>query len=234
MHNEIYKFINDLEKNFPSDEIKISHFKKEPVPFSIIDNFLPKELFDHILIDIEKITEDYYIEFSREYKAKRNEARNFFQAPLLQTLSNGFNSSLFIYWLEKITCIEKLIPDPHLRGGGLNRVLANERLGLHTDFNWNDQLQLNRKVNLILYLTPNWKSEWNGDLELWDKEAKTCLQKIQPKSNRLVFWNYEPWLVHGFSEPLKNPDNISRDSLAHFYYTSNATWEHTPSRSKFL
>jgi Rps23 Pro-64 3,4-dihydroxylase Tpa1-like proline 4-hydroxylase len=234
MHDKIYKFINDIENLFPAENLKIQHHSQQPTPFTVIDNFLPQEVFLAIVEDIKNISEDYYMTFSKEYKASRKEARNFVQAPLLQTLSNSLNSNLFINWLEKITDIKKLIPDPHLRGGGLNRVLSHDKLGLHTDFNWNDQLQLNRKVNIILYLTPNWKNEWNGALEIWNKDATKCLHQIEPIGNRLVFWNYEPWLVHGFTQPLNCPTNVSRDSLAHFYYTSNSTWEHEPSRSKFL
>lgn len=234
MHNEIYNFFDSIEDKFPIESLMNRHISNNPVPFTIIDNFLPNDIFSCVVEDIKNITEDYYTTFISDEKAKRKESRNFVQAPFIQTLSNSFNSGIFISWLEKITSIEKLIPDPYLRGGGLNRVSSGERLGLHTDFNWNDQLQLNRKVNLLLYLNTSWKEEWNGDLELWDKDNTECVYKIKPIGNRLIFWNYEPWLIHGFTGKLECPIDISRDSLAHFYYTSNSTWEYNPSRSKFL
>jgi Rps23 Pro-64 3,4-dihydroxylase Tpa1-like proline 4-hydroxylase len=200
------------------------------VPYTIIDNFLPADIFDAVVNDIDNISN--YTVFSND-TSYRKECRNFVEAPILQTLSNGLQSSNVVKWLEAITGIEKLIPDPHLRGGGLSRVSSGNKLGLHTDFNWNDQIQLNRKVNLILYLTPNWQSEWDGDLEFWNFENTECLVKIKPKANRLAIWNYDPRLVHGLSNTLSMPTDIYRDNLIHFYYTSNATWEVDPKRSQF-
>jgi hypothetical protein len=232
MHDLIYKFFDNLENNFPVSDYK-DHSSKNPVPYTIIDNFLSEEIYNEILKDIDRIAQNNFTTFENS-NSRRLECRDFKTSYLIKTLSNCFQSSKFIYWIEQISGINKLIPDPHLRGAGFARVLSGEKLGLHTDFNWNDQLSLNRKVNLILYLTPNWQKDWNGDLEFWNKDGSECQVKIEPKQNRLVFWNYETWLIHGHSETLKTPENIGRDSLISFYYSSNATWEEAPRRSKFL
>lgn len=232
MHDQIYKFISEIETVHPSKQLREIHFENQPVPLTIIDNFLPTHIFDSVVADIDNIPKDTYTTFFNDVSS-RQECRDFLKSPVLQSLVHSFNSSKFLYWLENITVIEKLIPDPHLRGGGLARISSGSLLKLHTDFNWNDQISLNRKVNLILYLTPNWKSEWNGDLELWNKDNTECVKKIEPLGNRLVVWNYETWLVHGNSQTLETPEGITRDNLIHFYYTSNATWEEDPQRSKF-
>lgn len=231
MHTKIYDFISSVENNYPSEQLNKKHFEGAPVPYTVIDNFLPEDIYQSIVADINNISN--YTVFANTSSSRR-ECRDFKEAPLLQSLSHGFNSSKFLYWIEKITGIEKLIPDPHLRGGGLSRISSGDKLGLHTDFNWNDQLSVNRKVNLILYLTPNWQSDWDGDLELWNKENTECTTSIEPRGNRLALWNYETWLVHGNSKMLNTPADVSRDNLIHFYYTSNATWEETPRRSKFV
>lgn len=232
MHRRIYEYLSNIDNAYLTESLRKEHSKQLPVPYTIIDNFLPSEIFKAVVEDIKNISDERYTVFSNQ-TSYRTECRNFVEAPLLQTLSNSFQSSPVIQWLEKVTGTEKLIPDPHLRGGGLARVPTGNKLALHTDFNWNDQLMLNRKVNLILYLTPEWKSEWNGDLELWDLDKKECSVKIEPKPNRLAFWNYDPRLVHGLSKTLTMPDGVSRDNLIHFYYTSNATWEVDPKRSQF-
>lgn len=230
MHSNIYKFLSEIDNTYSSASLKENHGLRHPVPYTIIDNFLPQDIFDAVVADAKNITN--YTVFSNN-TSYRQESRNFTEAPLLQTLSNSFHSSEIIHWLENISGIEKLIPDPHLRGGGFTRVPTDNTLALHTDFNWNDQLMLNRKVNLIFYLTPDWQPEWNGDLELWDFNKTECLVKIEPKANRLAFWNYDPRLIHGMSNILTMPEGVTRDSLIHFYYTSNATWEVDPKRSQF-
>lgn len=231
MHDKIYKFFNDIENIFPCEKYN-NHASTIPVPYTIIDDFLPTDIYDQILLEIENIDKDSLTTFENKL-SRRKECRNFTNVPLIQTLSNSFQTSKFIYWLEQITDTKKLIPDPHLRGAGFARVLSGEKLGLHTDFNWNDQLSLNRKVNLILYTNKEWYSEWNGNLEFWNKEGNELLADIEPKGNRLVFWNYEPWLIHGHSKIMNTPLHVGRDSLIQFYYTSNATWEVTPERSNF-
>lgn len=233
MHKAIYEFIDNINLTYVSTELNKHHTSAIPVPYTIIDNFLPVDIFNKIVEDVNNIPLEKYTVFEAGENF-RKECRNFVDAPLLQTLSNSLQSSKFIYWLESVTGIGKLIPDPHLRGGGLARIPTGNKIGLHTDFNWNDQLQVNRKVNLILYLTPDWQTSWAGDLELWNKENTECITTIEPKANRLVFWNYETWLVHGHSNKLATPEGISRDNLIHFYYTSNATWEEDPRRSKFV
>lgn len=232
MHRKINNFLSDIHNIYSVESLKSLHRYKVPVPYTIIDNFLPEEIFNEIVNDIKNISDNYYTVFSND-TSYRKECRNFVEAPLLQSLSHGFHSSNFIKWIESISSVEKLIPDPHLRGAGLARVPTNNTLGLHTDFNWNDQLQLNRKVNLILYLTPDWKPEWHGDLEFWNFDNTECVAKIEPKANRLAFWNYDHRLIHGLSNELKMPDGVTRDNLIHFYYTSNSTWEVDPKRSQF-
>lgn len=232
MYRQIQQFISNIATAHPVDNLKHQHCYKTPVPYTIIDNFLPQSIFEAVVNDIKNIPEESYTVFSNN-TSYRKECRNFYHASLLQTLSDSFHSSKFINWIQQISGIDKLIPDPHLRGGGLARISSGDKLDLHTDFNWNDQLQLNRKVNSILYLTPNWQPEWDGNLELWNREKSECVVKIEPKENRFIFWNYEPWLIHGCPQILKTPNNITRDNLIHFYYTSNATWEVDPKRSQF-
>lgn len=232
MHEHIYKFFQDLNTTYDPETISAEYAKGEPTPFYMIDNFLPPWLYNTIINSFDDIPEERYKIFANQY-SERRECRNFAEAPLLQTLANSFNSKLFVDWLEVCTGTESLVPDPHFLGGGFCRSSRNTSLGLHTDFNWNNGLKLNRQKNAILYLNKDWKEEWNGHLEFWNNERTECVKKIAPKPNRLIFWDYGYDLVHGHPEPIECPQAITRDSLILFYYTSNATYEHDPRRSQF-
>ena len=226
MHNKIYNFFNNF-----SDTIKPTHLAS-PVPIWIIDDFLPTDVYNTAIKEINNITADNWSTFENA-SSSRLECRNLTQAPLLETITNSFNSSKLINWIQELTSVSGLLPDPHLRGGGLCRIQSGSKLDLHTDFNWNDQIRLNRKVNLILYLNETWDTAWGGNLEFWNNDKSSCIQSIKPAPNRLAVWIYDTALVHGFPEPLKTPDTVSRDNLILFYYTSNATWENSPRRSQF-
>jgi Rps23 Pro-64 3,4-dihydroxylase Tpa1-like proline 4-hydroxylase len=232
MHAEIYKFFNDIDHMYDPQKLKESHFTGDPVPYTIIDNFLPREIFETIVAEIDDISEDIWTVFENT-TSSRKEARNFVTAPHIQTLSNSMQSASFLKWIEELTNVEKLIPDPYLRGGGITRVTTGNRLGLHTDFNWNEQLRLTRRVNLIIYLNPTWQEDWGGELEFWDFDRTKCITTIFPKPNRLAIWNYDNRLLHGHPNPLTCPLEVARQNLIQFYYNSNATHETPPHRSTF-
>lgn len=226
MHNKVYSFFNKI-----SDK-QLDYYYTDPARIWIYDNFLPQEVFEVVTNEIPNITN--WTDFSNEDSySRRKECRNFTESPMLESIANSLNSFKTVNWIESITNEEGLIPDPHFLGGGLCSVSSQSKLDLHTDFNWNNRLKLNRKVNLILYLNNKWNSDWGGSLEFWDDNKTACVQKIISKPNRLVLWIYDVKLIHGFPEPLNSPENIARNNLIHFYYTSNATWDNDPRRSNF-
>lgn len=93
---------------------------------------------------------------------------------------------------------------------------------MHTDFNnYNDDKNgsLDRRVNILIYLNPNWKEEYGGELYLANKE-KEITHKILPIGNRCVIFSTTNKSLHGHPVPLQcNVD--TRDSLALYYYTKN-------------
>jgi len=81
--------------------------------------------------------------------------------------------------------------------------------------------KLDRRINLLVYMNPDWKEEYNGMLSLCDKEKGICVKKILPILNRCVIFNTSNKSIHGHPEPLTVPDNIYRQSIAVYYYTKN-------------
>lgn len=232
-HNNIYKFFNELDVNFNIEELRLQYFQGTPVHYLIIDNFLPEEIFHSVTFEIDFLQPDQWTVFSNE-KSYRKECRNLSEAARLQSMAYSFQGSLFLNWIEKITDHEKLIADPHMRGGGICRVSSGHSLGLHNDFNWNEQIRLTRRLNLILYMNTEWDESWGGDLEFWNFERTECVAKISPTPNRLVIWDYDERLIHGHPTPLTCPEDIHRQNFIQFYYSSNATHETPPHRSQFL
>lgn len=129
------------------------------------------------------------------------------------------NGPEFLKFLEDITSIKHLIPDPYLEGGGFHSIGVGGFLKIHADFNWHAKLKLHRRINVLFYLNSEWKSEWGGDLELWDSNMKCCIKRIEPIINRMVIFNTTDNSFHGHPDPLKCPENIERKSIALYYYT---------------
>jgi Rps23 Pro-64 3,4-dihydroxylase Tpa1-like proline 4-hydroxylase len=138
----------------------------------------------------------------------------------LRPLVHELNSGPFLRYLERLTSIEGLLPDAHLTGGGLHQSLPGAVLRVHADFNKLPGFGLDRRLNLLLYLNPRWQPEWGGDLELWDRDMRECVQRIAPVANRCVVFSTTRESYHGVPDPLRCPEGVTRRSLALYYYSN--------------
>jgi hypothetical protein len=119
-----------------------------------------------------------------------------------------------------LTGISGLIPDPYLEGGGLHQIERDGFLKVHADFNVHAKLRLDRRLNFILYLNQDWREEYNGHLELWDRGMTRCVRKVLPVCNRAVVFVTTDWSFHGHPEKLACPPGRTRKSVALYYYTN--------------
>ncbi len=131
-----------------------------------------------------------------------------------------FNQEKFLSFLESISDIEGLMGDASFEGGGLHETLRGGKLGIHTDFRIHKRLKLIRELNVIIYLNKEWTPEWGGQLELWSRDGKTKCSSVEPIFNRCVIFRTSNDSWHGHPHPLKCPDDVTRRSLALYYYRS--------------
>ena len=129
------------------------------------------------------------------------------------------SSPLFLAWLMAVTGERALLPDPYLGGGGIHQIAAGGFLKVHADFNWSEQLQLYRRLNLLLYLNPDWQPQWGGALELWNADMSACAETILPDNNTMVIFTTDDRSFHGHPHSLACPGKVLRDSIALYYYS---------------
>jgi len=132
----------------------------------------------------------------------------------------ALNSSAFLQFLERLTGIKGLVPDPHLWGGGLHQILPGGKLAVHADFNNYPHFKLDRRLNVLVYLNRDWREEWGGHLELWDRDMARCEQRILPLFNRMVCFSTTDTSFHGHPDELRCPPDRTRRSLALYYYSN--------------
>ena len=211
----------DAAKNY-GEALSGDYCFAEPFPHIVIDNFLPADLIEKILnnFPVEKLQNDVMFESGYAGLHKRQvmpaDCNGF-----IREVFGFFNSASIIQFLESLTTIPALIPDPHFIGGGFHETSKGGKLGMHADFRINDKLHLNRRINAIIYLNKNWKDEYGGHLELWDKKMQGKVHSIAPVFNRCVIFNTDADSFHGHPDPLTTPENITRKSIALYYYTAS-------------
>jgi hypothetical protein len=120
-----------------------------------------------------------------------------------------------------LTGIEGLLPDPYYNGGGFHEISRGGKLGIHADFRINEQLHLSRRLNVLIYLNKGWDDDFGGKFEIWSKDALSMERAISPLFNRCVVFNTDGNSYHGHPEALNTPENVTRKSIALYYYTAS-------------
>lgn len=194
----------------------------QPFPHIVIDDFLPGDLALDVASGYPD-TDDGSVTWKTH--ANANVLRKFVENTCSMSLpmrlfANAVISRQFLLFLETLSGIDCLIADPYFIGGGAMVTGPGEFLKIHADFNWHHKLQAHRRLNALLYLTPNWQPEWGGALELWSKDMKQKVQSVVPEFNRLVVFKVTDDANHGQPEPLTTPPGVFRRVFSAFYYTT--------------
>jgi Rps23 Pro-64 3,4-dihydroxylase Tpa1-like proline 4-hydroxylase len=193
----------------------------KPFPHVVIDDFLPEAVAQRILDEFPSPGADDWYRFQRGTERKLQTTAELGIGPVARQVLNQFNSSAVIDFLETLTGVEHLVPDPHYSGGGLHQIERGGFLKVHADFNHHPRLDLERRLNLLLYLNRDWRDEWGGHLELWDTTMTSVVQRIAPTFNRCVVFSTTSFAYHGHPDPLKCPEGVTRKSMALYYYTKD-------------
>jgi Rps23 Pro-64 3,4-dihydroxylase Tpa1-like proline 4-hydroxylase len=194
----------------------------EPFPHLILDNFLDEEILERCLGEFPPRSSSGASYDRPQEQGKLEFKPETLSAPL-RSLFYSFNSAPFLRFLENLTGIKGLLPDPFFFGAGLHEVANGGHLDVHTDFNHHAVLNLERRINVLIYLNRDWREEYGGCFEMWDASMHACVRRVVPSFNRCVIFNTSLTSFHGHPEPVKHPAGLPRRAIALYYYT--ATWD---------
>jgi len=210
----------------------IEYQTAQPFPHIVIDDLLPPDLLEYALREFPTPQQLRWIKYDDTHEIKLAFPVAEKMPASIRDVLYFLNSSQVLQFLEKLTGIDALIPDPYFTGGGLHQIERGGHLGVHADFNKLEQLRLERRLNLLLYLNKDWKEEYGGHLELWDRSMSECVKRVLPIFNRCVIFSTMDHSYHGHPLPLTCPEGRSRKSLATYYYTNGRPEEQeSPSHS---
>jgi hypothetical protein len=202
----------------------------EPFPHIVLDHFLPEPVARLALAHFPAgpLQSDKVFEMGYAGLHKRQILPDDCDAQA-RALFHFFNSRPMLEFLEGLSSIEGLLPDPYFLGGGYHETARGGMLGVHADFRINDRLHLHRRMNLIVYLNDDWQDDYGGFLELWDRKMTRRVESVKPVFNRCVIFNTDADSFHGHPDPLATPEGVTRRSIALYYYTaSRAIYDEVP------
>lgn len=218
-----YGYFDALALRERGGELHRSYVDATPFPHIVIDDFLPAEVLDLCLADFPTAPDPDSVSFERPQERYKTSFNPDHLAGPSRSLFYSLNSRPFVQFLENMTGIAGLIPDPYFLGGGFHQTTNGGHLSVHTDFNLHKPLMLERRLNVLIYLNRGWPVEYGGALELWDREVKQCVRRIAPEFGRCVVFSTTDVSYHGHPEPVNHPQGKPRRSIALYYYT--ATWD---------
>lgn len=201
----------------------------KPFPFVMIDGFLEPDFALEVARSYPSYAEAERL--GRTFKAV-NEYRKIqitdydrFPEPV-RRLADALGAPKFLEDLSHFTGIPKLLWDDTFAGGGMHLTGPHGLLDVHVDFNLLASAGVYRRLNLLLYLNPDWREEWGGVLELWDRDVKQRCHAIPPILNRCVIFETSDHSFHGVTA-LKCPEDVTRNSFAVYCYSDRAPpgWE---------
>src|SRR5688572_23077766 len=140
-------------------DLVVRYREAVPGPHIALDGLFPDGVMDAFCDEIGAIEIDPEKNFYSTYlKLRISDLSRL--PPTARRLIEDLISADFLGFLERLTGIEGLIPDPYLEGGGIHQIGTGGYLKIHTDFNYHSHLRLHRRLNLLLYLNPGWRPEW--------------------------------------------------------------------------
>lgn len=203
--------LNPLDR----DALRAQFESSRPYPHFVIENFLEPGFAKSIAATYPDF--DTASRMGLQFKTV-NEQRKVqicdpakFPTPV-QRLSEIISSSAFLKDMEYITGIPRLLSDDQFVGGGMHVTGSGGRLDVHVDFNYQEERQLHRRLNILVYLNEGWKPGWGGEIELWDKDVKNLLKSLSPALNRCLVFETSEISYHGV-RPITAPPRCAESRL---------------------
>ena len=192
----------------------------KPFPHIYFDDFLPLEAAEEALKDFPEPKQLTWTEFDKptERKLAFDEVEKL--PPSVRDVLYFLNSRPMLQFLEVLTGIQGVISDPYFVGGGLHQIKPGGNLEVHADFNFHTKLKLDRRINVLVYMNKDWKEEYGGHFELWNRDMSAAEQKILPLFNRCAIFSTTSFSYHGHPTPLSCPPDRTRKSIATYYYSN--------------
>jgi hypothetical protein len=218
------KKLNFVDKRFENLEEVAKQYRDEyknakPFPGIVFENFFDAEMLDTVLAEFPDLSTGKSSRYDKPNAIKYEGKRKRF-GKTTSKFTKYLNSAEFVNFLQTLTGIEeKILPDNDFKGGGLHEIKKGGLLKIHVDFNKHSKKELDRRINILIYLNKNWKEEYGGHLELWNKSMDTCERKVLPVFNTMVIFSTTDFSYHGHPNPLTCPEDMSRKSLALYYYS---------------
>ena len=217
MREELVKLI--VERLGRHADVIASDFASEKeikTRYCSIDGLLPEDIVRRISELSPPLSEMRLLDSFREKKFTSKSLDKF--DPLIADITFAFQDERVIEKVAEVTGIKDAVGDPHLYAGGISAMERGHFLNPHIDNSHDGEQKNYRVLNLLYYITPNWKAENGGNLELWDEKVTQPVE-IPSLFNRLVLMSTNDKAWHSVNEVRADG---TRRCISNYYFSPHS------------
>jgi Rps23 Pro-64 3,4-dihydroxylase Tpa1-like proline 4-hydroxylase len=184
--------------------------------FTAIDNLLPDDVAHRIADAFPPVDNMRLLDSFREKKYTSKALDKF--DPLIEDITFAFQDKRVIDKVAELTGIKDAVGDPHLYAGGISAMATGHFLNPHIDNSHDGEQKNYRVLNLLYYITPDWRPENGGNLELWDIAVRKPIE-IPSLFNRLVLMSTNDKSWHSVSSVKAEG---TRRCISNYYFSPHS------------
>ncbi|MGE3466850.1 MAG: 2OG-Fe(II) oxygenase [Pyrinomonadaceae bacterium] len=184
MREELVNLILDrLVRDADLIEADFAGDKGVTARYTVIDDLLPDDVAKRIADAFPPTNQMRLMNSFRERKFTSKSLDEF--DPLIADITFALQDERVIDLIARLTKIREPVGDPHLYAGGISAMTRGHFLNPHIDNSHDGEQKIYRVLNLLYYVTPDWRPENGGNLELWDENVTESVE-IPSLFNRLI------------------------------------------------
>jgi len=213
LHADVRDHVDDLQRQFAA---------AQPFRHVVVDQFLDAQFCGDLIAQFPPFA-------AGDARNERGEeaGKSVINAiarlgPAFRQFDRLMRDAEFLALMGRITGISALLYDEDYVGGGTHENREGQELDPHVDFNYHPRMGWHRRLNLIVFLNPEWDEAWGGCLELLREPSSQgdARRSVVPRADRAVIFETTETSWHGFPV-IHTPAGrgITRKSLAVYFYT---------------
>src|SRR5215472_7931587 len=137
MAEDVRVATESLQLRRDPSELRAAYRSADPYPHAVIDGLFEDRLLQALLDEFPGADDPDWVRFDNAQEKKLGNYRRLFEVGgHTEKFLFAVSSPAMLAFLEKLTGIDGLIPDPYFGGGALHQIPPGGFLKVHADFNW--------------------------------------------------------------------------------------------------
>ncbi len=216
--NERYNDLSKFSSNFKN---------QKPFPHVILDDFLDKDFFKDLDVEKIEVNKNKGTNFQTDIERNKWASKNVELSETISLIVNELYKDKFVKNLQTLTNINDLFSTDvgNVELANYHEMYESGFLGTHVDHSSEPTTGLPHVLNIILYLSKDWKKSWGGSTVFANKDGTKIEKTIDYIPNRAVIFLHSPFTFHGVT---KIENNLRKRSTIYvdYYSKSKSPYSH--------